>query len=53
MDFLRDIVKENGGTMIKVKYQLKECSNSTLFKFFKTEEQVETFKFQNPHYIFE
>ena len=39
--------------MIKVKYQLKENSNATLFKFFKTEEQVEMFKSQNPHYIFE
>jgi len=39
--------------MIKVKYQLKEFPNSTLFKFFKTEEQVEIFKSQNPHYIFE
>ena len=39
--------------MIKVKYQLKDHSNTTLFKFFKTEEQVEMFKFQNPHYIFE
>jgi len=39
--------------MIKVKYQLREFPNSTLFKFFKTEEQVEMFKSQNPHYIFE
>ncbi len=39
--------------MIKVKYQLKEYPNTTLFKFFKTEEQVEMFKSQNPHYIFE
>jgi len=39
--------------MIKVKYQLKEFPNSILFKFFKTKEQVETFKSQNPHYIFE
>jgi hypothetical protein len=39
--------------MIKVKYQLKEHSNATLFKFFKTKEQVEMFKFQNPQYIFE
>jgi len=39
--------------MIKVKYQLKEFPNSTLFKFFKTKEQVETFKSQNPYYIFE
>ena len=39
--------------MIKVKYQLKEHSDVKLFKFFKTEEQVEMFKSQNPHYIFE
>ena len=39
--------------MIKVKYQLKEYSNKTLFKFFKTEEQVEMFKSQNSNYIFE
>ena len=39
--------------MIKVKYQLKEYPSTTLFKFFKTEAQVETFKSQNPDYIFE
>jgi len=39
--------------MIKVKYQLKEHPDTTLFKFFKTEEDVEMFKSQNPHYIFE
>ena len=39
--------------MIKVKYRIKEFSNSTLFKFFKTKEQIEIFKSQNPHYIFE
>ena len=39
--------------MIKVKYYIKECPNSTLFKFFKTEEQAEIFKSQNPHYTFE
>jgi hypothetical protein len=39
--------------MIKVKYHIKECPNSTLFKFFKTEEKAEIFKSQNPHYIFE
>ena len=39
--------------MIKVKYQLKEYPNTILFKFFKTEERVEGFKSQNPHYIFE
>ena len=38
--------------MIKVKYQLKEYPNTTLFKFFKTEEDVEMFKSKNPHYIF-
>jgi len=39
--------------MIKVKYQLKEYPSTILLKFFKTEEQVEMFKSQNPHYIFE
>ena len=39
--------------MIKVKYQLKEYPNTVLFKFFKTEEQVEIFKSQHPHYEFE
>jgi len=39
--------------MIKVKYQLKEHSDVKLFKFFKTKEQVESFKSQNQHYIFE
>ena len=39
--------------MIKVKYQFKEYPNLTLFKFFKTEDQVKIFKDQNTHYIFE
>jgi len=39
--------------MIKVKYQLKGQSNTTLFKFFKNEKEVEMFKSQNSHYIFE
>lgn len=39
--------------MIKVKYQLREYPNATLFKFFRTKEQVEMFKSQNPQYIFE
>lgn len=39
--------------MIKVKYQLKEYPNTVLFKFFKTEKQVEIFKSQHPHYEFE
>jgi len=38
--------------MIKVKYQLKGHSNVKLFKFFKTREQVESFKSQNSDYIF-
>ena len=37
--------------MIKVKYKFKGHPN-TLFKFFKTEAQVESFKSQNPHYTF-
>ena len=39
--------------MIEVRYRLKGYLNATLFKFFKTEKQVEMFKSQNPHYIFE
>ena len=38
--------------MIKVKYQLKENSSATLFKFFKTEKQVNAFKEQHPDYVF-
>jgi hypothetical protein len=38
--------------MIKLKYQLKEFPSTTLFKFFKTEEQVEMFKSQHPDYVF-
>ena len=38
--------------MIKVTYRYKEHSEK-LFKFFKTKEQVESFKSQNPHYIFD
>ena len=38
--------------MIKVKYQLKEYPNTTLFKFFKTEDAVEMFKSQHPDYVF-
>jgi hypothetical protein len=39
--------------MIIVKYQLKEHPNTKLFKFFRTAEQVEIFKSQNTHFIFE
>ena len=39
--------------LIEVKYQFKEHQNAVLYKFFKTEAQVESFKSQNPHYIFE
>ena len=38
--------------MIKVKYYLKEFPNTTLFKFFKTEEEVEMFKSQHSDYVF-
>ena len=38
--------------MIKVTYQYKEHGQK-LFKFFKTKEQVKSFKSQNPHYIFD
>ena len=39
--------------MIEVKYRFKEHPNTILYKFFETEEQVEIFKSQKPHYIFE
>ena len=52
----KKILREEYGMvsmMIKVKYHLKEFPNSTLSKFFKTKEQVEIFKYENAHYIFE
>tara|TARA_B100000902_G_scaffold374280_1_gene403117 strand:- start:66 stop:185 length:120 start_codon:yes stop_codon:yes gene_type:complete len=39
--------------MIKVKYQLKEHLGVKLFKFFKTKDHAESFKSQNPNYIFD
>ena len=39
--------------MIKVNYYIEGFSNSKLFKFFKTKDQVEMFKSQNSNYIFE
>ena len=38
--------------MIKLNYYIKEFPNTTLFKFFKTEEAVEMFKSQHPDYVF-
>ena len=38
--------------LIKVKYQFKDHSNSTLFKFFKTQEEVNAFRLKNPNYVF-
>ena len=38
--------------MIKLNYYIKEFPNTTLFKFFKTEEAVEMFKSQNSDYVF-
>ena len=38
--------------MIKLNYYIKEFPSTTLFKFFKTEEEVEMFKSQNPEYVF-
>jgi hypothetical protein len=38
--------------MIKLNYYIKEFPNTILFKFFKTKEAVEMFKFQNPDYVF-
>ena len=39
-------------TLIEVKYQYKEHQNFVLRKFFKSEEQVNSFKIQNPDYIY-
>jgi len=38
--------------MIKLNYYIREFPNTTLFKFFKTEEAVKLFKSQNQHYVF-
>ena len=38
--------------MIKLNYYIKEFPNTTLFKFFKTEEAVEMFKSQHSDYVF-
>jgi hypothetical protein len=38
--------------LIKVKYQFKEHKNVVLSKFFKTEEQVNSFKEHHPDYIY-
>ena len=38
--------------MIKLNYYFKEFPNTTLFKFFKTEEAVEMFKSQHSDYVF-
>jgi hypothetical protein len=38
--------------LIEVKYQFKEQQNAVLRKFFKSEEQVNSFKEQHPDYIY-
>ena len=38
--------------LIEVKYQFKESQNAVLRKFFKTKEQVNSFKEQHPKYIY-
>jgi hypothetical protein len=38
--------------LIEVKYQFKQHKNSVLTKFFKTQEQVNAFKQQNPNYVY-
>lgn len=38
--------------LIELQYQFKEQQNFVLRKFFKTEEQVNTFKMQHPDYIY-
>jgi hypothetical protein len=38
--------------LIEVKYQFKEHQNAVLIKFFKTKEQVDSFKEQHPNYVY-
>jgi hypothetical protein len=38
--------------LIEVKYQFKQHKNAVLTKFFKTKEQVNSFKEQNPNYVY-
>jgi hypothetical protein len=38
--------------LIEVKYQFKENQNTVLTKFFKTKEQVDSFKDQHPNYVY-
>jgi hypothetical protein len=38
--------------LIEVKYQFTEHQNSVLRKFFKSQEQVNSFKMQHPDYIY-
>ena len=38
--------------LIQVKYSFKEYPTTTLYKFFKTEEQVDIFKKKNPNYVY-
>ena len=38
--------------LIEVKYLFKEQQNSVLRKFFKSQEEVNSFKVQHPDYIY-
>jgi len=38
--------------LIEVKYLFKQHENAVLTKFFKTQEQVNLFKQQNPNYVY-
>ncbi len=38
--------------LIEVKYLFKEHQNTVLRKFFKNEDQVNSFKMQHPDYIY-
>lgn len=38
--------------LIEVKYHFKEHQNAVLRKFFKTKEQVDSFKDQHPNYVY-
>ena len=38
--------------LIEVKYQFKEHKSAVLTKFFKTQEQVDSFKQQNSNYVY-
>jgi len=38
--------------LIELRYQFKQYQNLVLRKFFKTKEQVDSFKDQHPNYVY-